>query len=291
MYVRRPNPHPSPASRPRKLAPPKPQPQRAAHGGASQAQPGARQTGAEASKARHLGAAEAVHMRPEARQAHPAGPETGAEQAGAGGGSEAGGSLVNGIRGWMQQAAGDLGERIESLGGQLEQVGEKAKKMFMEKTGLAPNEEEMGHMQAVHDMLGPDKLGGKDGTFNQNDTDAVADSIGRDIGGIKGRIGARVARGQINEGLAAEGVKPAHNEPDATRRSVTRKEMEGFEGHVKGGLEAYGKRVAQNPFGKLLGLDKPMRPPAEGLGQGAVRDIMNGRPPQGWVEDKRRAQP
>lgn len=189
-----------------------------------------------------------------------------------------GGGLLDGMQGWLSDVARDPA-------GAMHSAGDKLRHAVMEKTGLAPTKDEMAAMKTVHDMLGTDKLGGKDRTFNQNDSDAIGRSIGQNMGGIKGRIASRVAPGKINEGLAKAGISPSRNEPDATPRQVTREDMDRFQAAAEKGLEGYSKRIAQNPLAKPLGLDKQMRPP-HGLAQDDVKAIMEGRKPQGWVESQ-----
>jgi len=191
--------------------------------------------------------------------------------------SEARGGLLDGMKGWLSDVVRDPGAALKG-------AEEKIRQTVMDKTGLSPTKDEMAAMKTVHDMLSADKLGGKDGTFNQNDTDAIAQSIGKNMGGIKGRIASRIAGKQINEGLQKEHISPERAEPDATPRNVTREDMEGFQKAVATGLQGYSKRVGQTPLGKALGLDKPAHPP-HGLSQNDVKAIMEGRKPQGWVED------
>lgn len=189
-----------------------------------------------------------------------------------------GGGLLDGMQGWLSDVARDPAAAMHSAADQLRHT-------VMEKTGLAPTKDEMSAMKTVHDMLATDKLGGKDRTFNQNDSDAIGRSIGQNMGGIKGRIASRVAPGKINDGLAKAGISPSRNEPDSTPRNVTHEDMDRFQAATEKGLEGYSKRIAQNPLAKPLGLDKQMRPP-HGLSQDDVQAIMEGRKPQGWVENK-----
>jgi len=181
-----------------------------------------------------------------------------------------------------QRSGGGVPELVSGVAGQLRQLGDRARDYVAEKSGLKPNQEEKAHMQAIHDMLGKDRLGGQDGTFNQNDIDAVARSIGG--GGLSGKVVSGIAARRMREGLAEQGIKPLKAEADATPRRVSRADMERFQENLKG-FEAYGKRIGQTPLGKMLGLDRPKVPP-HGLSQDDMRSIMRGQQPKGWVDPK-----
>lgn len=193
-------------------------------------------------------------------------------------GAAAGGGLLDGMKGWLSNVARDPA-------GTLHATEDKLRHAVMDRTGLAPTKDEMAAMKTVHGMLATDKLGGKDRTFNQNDSDAIGRSIGQNMGGIKGRIASRVAPGKINDGLAKAGITPGRAEPDPTPRNVTREDMDRFQVAAEKGLEGYSQRIAQNPLAKTLGLDKQVRPP-HGISQDDVQAIMEGRKPKGWIEAK-----
>jgi len=95
--------------------------------------------------------------------------------------------------GWranLLQGLSDFGNRVSE---QVQEVRQR----------FAPNEEERRALAFVHLMLAPDKLGGDDRTFNQNDLDRVIEALLRDP----------AVRQQIRAGILGEAARRANDAP------------------------------------------------------------------------------
>lgn len=90
---------------------------------------------------------------------------------------------------------------------------------------------------------------------------------------------------ELNGALDKAGIKPVEGQgPSSVPRTVTRAEMDRFQQALKS-FESYSERVKKSPLAKAVGADKDIRPP-HGLSQDAVKAIMRGERPKGWVEGK-----
>lgn len=90
---------------------------------------------------------------------------------------------------------------------------------------------------------------------------------------------------ELNGALDKAGIKPVEGQgPSTLPRTVTRAEMDRFQQALKS-FESYSERVKASPLAKAVGADKDIRPP-HGLSQDAVKAIMRGERPQGWIEAK-----
>jgi hypothetical protein len=120
--------------------------------------------------------------------------------------------------------------------------------------------------QTMHDMLGPDKLGGADRTFNHQDVDAVVKGL--TDSGLKGIVARRVVASQLPKGLDEAGVKkdPAAA-PDGAPRKLSSDDLRRFEA-------ASDVMKARSAFLDKLGVQVQF--PA-GISQDAVSHLLEGK--------------
>ncbi|MCB9650269.1 MAG: hypothetical protein H6730_27325 [Deltaproteobacteria bacterium] len=174
--------------------------------------------------------------------------------------------------------------------------------------------------EAVRDMLGPDKLGGADRTFNYGDVSAVTQGLLRDRQGLsqqvrqqleaegrplkariasnsltrrQGPIRRRVAqevyqqaapqiRGQVNQGLAEARVDPGTAAaPDPTPRNLTFGEVESFERNAR----VLQRMQAETEQRLGIQIDFP-----QGMSQDAIQHMLDGKlgfPPGAVVKPRK----
>lgn len=115
-------------------------------------------------------------------------------------------------------------------------------------------------------MLGPDKLGGADRTFNHQDVDAIVKGL--TDRGIKGTIARRVVANQLPQGLDEAGVvRDPDAKPDTAPRKVSSDELKTFE-RAGAALEGRGAALEK------LGL-KAVFP--GGISEDAISHMLEGR--------------
>ena len=120
--------------------------------------------------------------------------------------------------------------------------------------------------QYMQKMLGPDKLGGNDRTFNHQDVDAVVKGL-TDTG-LKGIVARRVVANKLPQGLDAAGVvKDPTAKPDTAKRKISSGQLQSFD---------KASQVLQGNAGMLdkLGL-KAVFP--GGISQDAVTHMLEGK--------------
>jgi hypothetical protein len=160
--------------------------------------------------------------------------------------------------------------------------------------------------EGVRDMLGPDKLGGADRTFNYGDVGAVTQGLLRDSGGLSQRVrqqleaegrplkasiaansltrrqgpirrmvrdqvyqeAAPQIRGQLHQGLGEAKVDPATaGAADRTPRNLTFREVEAFERNARV-LQAM-----QAETERKLGIQIEF---PQGMSQAAIQHMLDG---------------
>jgi hypothetical protein len=101
---------------------------------------------------------------------------------------------------------------------------------------IKPNAEQREALQAIHTMLGPDKLGGKDGVFNHKDVDAITKGLLKDRQGL-----VKEATGQLRKegkNFQAGLVEKAFSgRTGLIKRKIQQKVLGEVSGQVKGQLK------------------------------------------------------
>ena len=158
----------------------------------------------------------------------------------------------------------------------LKEQAQEGLRQVQEQVSPPLTEREQKAAKYMHAMLGPDKLGGNDRTFNHQDVDAIADGI--TDGGLRGALARGVVRNKLPQELDDAGVvKDPDAKPDDAARRVSSKQLQNFQ-------KASAILLKRGENLERLGI-KVVFP--KGISQDAVTHLMEGKlglPPGAKIE-------
>ncbi|GEM_PF-2386437 len=162
---------------------------------------------------------------------------------------------------------------LDTLGSWGNKVGESVSNAVSDlQAQFAPTAEERAAIELVHGMLAPNKLGGADKTFNQNDLDRIVEALLQDP----------EVQQQIVCGIRQEAFRQAEDAPflvrGLARRIAENRTTPGTRAYAKhyGGYWQQGlQQASQRIRGELTqALESEDIAPVEGQGQsGVVREL------------------